>query len=45
MVGKPRSGRTTFSRALAKRLDIEHIDLERPITKLFEKVKENEENP
>ena len=30
---------------MAKNIDIEHIDLERPLLRIFEKVKENEENP
>jgi adenylate/nucleoside-diphosphate kinase len=45
LISKPRSGRTTFARSLAKRLDLEHVDLERPIARLFEKVKDSEENP
>ena len=45
LIGKPRSGRTTFAKALAKQLDLEYMDLERGITKIYAKVTENESNP
>ena len=45
LLAKPKSGRSTFAKALAKRLDIEYIDLQRPIQRIFDKMKENEENP
>ena len=45
LISKPRSGRTTLAKAIAKKLDVEHMDLERPIMRLLEKVKESEENP
>jgi len=45
LIGKPRSGRTTFAKALAIKLDLEFIDLERGINRILVKVSENESNP
>lgn len=45
VIGKPRCGKTTFSKELARRLDLEYIDLERVVNTIFDKIKENEENP
>jgi adenylate/nucleoside-diphosphate kinase len=45
LIGKPRSGRSTFAIELAKKLDIEYIDVLRPQLRIFDKVRENEENP
>ena len=39
LIGKPRSGKTTLAKNLAKRLDIVHINIENWLLKLQEKVK------
>lgn len=44
-MGKPKTGKTTFCRLLAKRIDVELIDLEGALERLFKKVKDFEENP
>lgn len=45
VIAKPRCGRSTFSKELARRLDLEYLDIEKVINKIFDKIKENEENP
>lgn len=45
LVGKPRSGRSTFCKALAAKLDLELLDLDRGIQKILAKVAENEQSP
>lgn len=39
LIGKPRSGKTTLAKTLAKRLDVIHINVENWLIKLQEKVK------
>ncbi|CAD8103243.1 unnamed protein product [Paramecium sonneborni] len=45
LIAKPRSGRSTFAKALAKQLDLEYLDLEKGIQRIYAKVAENENNP
>jgi len=45
LLGKPKTGKTSFCKLLSKRIDIEFIDLEGAIERLYKKVKDFEENP
>ena len=42
MIGKPRSGKSTLSKNLAKSLDIVHINIENWIISLLDKIKNYE---
>lgn len=39
LIGKPRSGKTTIARNLAKRLDLVHVSVENWLLRLQEKIK------
>lgn len=45
LIGKVRGGRSVLGRGLAKKLDVEYVDLERGVNGVFARVAENEENP
>jgi tRNA uridine 5-carbamoylmethylation protein Kti12 len=45
VVGKPKTGKTAFCKQLAKLLDIEHVESQKCIENIFEKIKKNEESP
>jgi predicted kinase len=42
IIGKPRSGKTTLARNLAKRLDLVHVSVENWLLRLQEKIKNYE---
>jgi len=45
MLGKPKTGKTTFCKLLAKKIDVVHIEIEMEIEALLVKIKEYDEAP
>jgi adenylate kinase family enzyme len=45
MIGRPKSGKTTLSRSIAKKYNLVYISVEAMISNLFDRVKFFEENP
>lgn len=45
ILGKPKIGKTQFARALAKKIDVVHLEISVLLAKMLLRVKEYEENP
>ena len=45
VIGRPKSGKTTLAKAVAKKYSLVYISIESMIEKVFERVKFFEENP
>jgi adenylate kinase family enzyme len=45
VIGKPRSGKTTLSKQIEKRMNLYRVSVDVWILNLFKKIKDREENP
>ena len=45
VIGRPKSGKSTLAKAIAKKYNLVYISLESAINKIFERVKFFEQNP